>query len=187
MFHERPNTIIYQYPLPSKAALLVYAGEDLHKKYNPQNGAVAILVDYSGSMNFSVDPGIDKKGKPIRPDGKANNKLEEAENLKKFKKEKTRRIDRALQGLNTMLLGLPKNMEVSLWIFKGPTRAAGLDIDIQELKRTNQWDPEEDPRRFMNALKDLEPRGGTPMVQAMRKAAKTLLRSKRRRSHGHPD
>jgi Mg-chelatase subunit ChlD len=60
--HPRANTIVYQYPLPDKAGVLFYATEDMHRRYSPRRGALAILVDYSGSMGWKTAPGRTRIG-----------------------------------------------------------------------------------------------------------------------------
>jgi hypothetical protein len=156
-FHPRANTIVYRNPLPEKkSAILVYADNEVYRRFSEQ-GTLAILVDYSGSMVEPSNPKI--QGSPPR-------------------------IQEAKRALRRMLEALPENMEVTLWLFRGYPLArdprAGRDVEIRQLAATDQW-ARGDAERFLARLDGYTPDGGTPLFEAMERARSELLRSSRQR------
>jgi hypothetical protein len=155
-FHPRGNVIIDKDPLPDRAALHVFASDQIHRKYNPQQGAIAIVVDYSGSMRFHTK----KLPNSNDPDERS-----------------PRRIDVARQALKQMLENLPAGLEVSLWTFQGYPRDPKQDVKIKRVEKTRRWKEGKngDARTFVAALKKAEPNGGTPLLEAMTEARDELL------------
>jgi hypothetical protein len=152
-FHRRANTIIYQYPLPPRAGTLVFASDALHEEFSPKQGALTILLDLSGSMDFNL----------VLKDKTTPTRLEEAK-----------------KALDKMLAALPTGLEVSFWIFKGPTFAGGMDKDIKKIFYTKSWD-KEDAATIKRTLRRYPPKGGTPMVEALEEAVPELMKTKRKR------
>jgi serine/threonine protein kinase len=144
-FHPRAHIIIAQNPLPDRAAFLVYASDELHSRIDPGKGAVAIVVDYSGSMNLEMRTGPKRK-----------------------------RIDVARDALAKMLRKLPANLEVSLWIFRG--HKDDNDAKVDEVKHVARWKAgrDGDAKDFIITLNGEQPRGGTPLLEAMEQAAAQL-------------
>jgi hypothetical protein len=152
-FHPRGNVIVYQNPLPDRAGLYVYAEDAVHRRYNPQEGTLAIVVDYSASMEFNID--------------------------RKDKKSPTR-IVKAKEALRKMLASLPDNLEVSLWTFHGPKFKNQFKGTVTMVADTPAWQGNGDVKKVMAALDKEKPDGGTPLLEAMSDARDKLLDSKRK-------
>lgn len=54
--HRVPDVVVVQPPVPPRAALAVRATPEIHEQFGPNNGAIAVVLDCSGSM------GPDKAG-----------------------------------------------------------------------------------------------------------------------------
>jgi Mg-chelatase subunit ChlD len=147
-FHPRAHQILAQNRLPDRAAFLVYASDDLHARIDPGKGAVAILVDFSGSMDKETLGGKGPK-----------------------------RIDVARAALEKMLRNLPANLEVSLWIFSGHQDDGDYRVQLAAETAKWQAGRNGDVNDFMKVLKDEKPHGGTPLLEAMNAAAGKLKKT----------
>src|SRR5262249_46847104 len=54
--HPRANTIVYQNPMPARAAVAVKVNDKTNALFNPSHGDIAFVMDYSGSMLDPADP-----------------------------------------------------------------------------------------------------------------------------------
>jgi hypothetical protein len=192
-FHRRANTIVYQNPLPNKGAVLIFADKEMHLKYSPREGSVAILVDMSGSMDYGHMPKPYPKG------------------YKPPEREKSRYVQ-ATEALEAMLSKkFTKGLEAQLWIFSGKRkkpneeRKAGdqkfYTRDGVEFQRNTTklfadpylycigdkiaetgpegWAGPTSTKKFLDALAEWDPDGGTPLVKGIEIVRNALLKSKR--------
>jgi hypothetical protein len=150
-----PERVYYEYPAPRTRAVVVRADRRLQEEFGPGAGAVAIVLDCSGSM------GADEK------DPKAPTKFDE--------------VARALE---TVLRKLPKGTTLSLWVF-GQAQGGRKSVDaaedtIRRLQAPVAWDGEDadQVRGLMTRVRALEPWNETPLVRAMLEAKEDLVRAK---------
>jgi hypothetical protein len=170
--HPRANTIVYQYPVPSQGAVLVFADEDMHRRYSPRQGSVAILVDLSGSMAW----------------GHAHNKPP--------RQGEQSRFAQARGALADMMGNFTPGVDAQLWIFSGKRRDGKKDRRNKDaaynqrynydfpsvgdlIASSSKWTGVADKEQFLRKFDEWEPDEGTPLVRSMEEVVKTLSTSSR--------
>jgi hypothetical protein len=150
--HRAPDTVWTEHPtggLP--AAVAVRATPDVLRRFAPQNAAVAIVLDYSGSMRAPVD-GADllDRNTPCK-------------------------IKEALDALEEVLSQLDPGTTVSIWIFgqSGPPGSRTIpDVEktIQMVRTPSVWSGQrQELRDLMDHLRPpaLQPWNETPLIRAL--------------------
>ncbi len=141
------DVITYRQPLPEQGSVAVRADEATISRYGASNGAIAIVLDCSGSMGPPT-------GEVYGPATK---------------------YAEALSALRQVLRRLPKGTTVSLWTFgqaMGPRKTVpDAERTVQRLLAPVKWDPEE-PAQLRDlmakvAYPTLEPWNESPVVRAM--------------------
>jgi hypothetical protein len=154
--HPLPEVASVSRPLPPGAAIAVQATPELFQRYGESGGAVAIVLDCSGSMGPAegAPPGADSKYRA------------------------------AVRALDRLLMGIARGTRVSLWVF-GANRGGNESADdaeksIDEVQPPIVWDPGNDSgqRRRLIALVDgLQPWNQTPLLRTMLRAKNEDLAS----------
>jgi hypothetical protein len=157
--YHTPDIAITQHFTKLPAALAVRANEKIHEQFAPQNGALAIVLDCSGSMR-------DKSAK------------EGAEETY-TRKTKCKWRD-AVQMLEKVLSDLPEGIMVSVWVFShlkkglynekaefvgGPSYPSA-ERTIEQIRKSSRWRRQE-LRGLIDELQDMCPFNVTPLVRAM--------------------
>jgi len=87
--HPAPDTIVWEVAPPDRATLALRAPAALQRRYGEGTGAVAIVLDASGSMG-------PVSGRPFTP---------------------STRYAQATRALRSVLAGVPRHTQISLWVF----------------------------------------------------------------------
>jgi hypothetical protein len=134
---------------PRHASLAVRADPTLRQQYT-NRGAVAIVLDCSGSMWIPHDDKIPKE--PVPPDTKV---------------PEGSRFVKAVGALNSVLEEvLPQDAIVGLWTFSEHNKEMEEER-ITELWRPAPWDRKTDPQDLKDKIRGLVPYYHTPLVEAM--------------------
>jgi hypothetical protein len=152
--HPLPDRIVAHPPPPSHGSLAVRASPAIQQRFGASNGAIAIVLDCSGSMG-------PPQGEAYGPATKFNE------------------ATRALRG---MLRRLPKGVTVSLWVF-GQAMGSGKTVtDVERTVLRMQapiaWDPD-DPAQLGDLMARvsypaLEAWNESPIMHAMLRAKEDL-------------
>jgi len=150
LIYPEAHTVVSEHPLPLTSSVAVRAPKELHDQFGAASGAVAIVLDISGSMG------------PI-PGGPAD--------------QRTKYMD-AVAALRKVLARLPRGTTVSLWTFGqavGDTEASP-EKTITRLLPPTEWDPDNVPQlnALITSLEGLRPWNESPIVRAMLQASQDL-------------
>lgn len=155
------DTAVNLYPLPEIAqvqpqkpahgSLAVRADPALLGKFGP-NGAVAIVLDCSGSMWYPDDPPF-----PLPKGAKVPEKS---------------RFAKAVGALRTVLQDLPRDTIMGLWIFAEHPNPEGIRV----LRPPAPWDPNQ-LNNLTKKIDNLIPYYQTPLVESMWEAKEGLERA----------
>lgn len=144
--HLRPHAVTYQPPAPAGSMLAVRADDELHELYGGQKGAIAIVLDCSGSM---------------------------VDNPEKFVPGQPSRWTTVLNILETVLKTIKDGVSVSVWVYGHDTgvdigrgAAAQLATPIEQFRPPKPWSAKE-RETLLAALRRLRPYWHTPLVKAM--------------------
>jgi hypothetical protein len=147
----RADFIAEQPKLPSTGKLHVQASKDVHQQFGVGKAALAIVVDFSGSMNS-----------PLKTAGKPQ-------------KGGPRRIDKALDALEEVLSkDFLKGTVISLWVYSQYEGDPKEEPIVKQLRAPQKWDSNSQLLPLMNKLRNLVPFNETPLVRAMWKAKADL-------------
>src|SRR5262249_25610953 len=154
-----PEVVVFKQEVPQKTGVAVRAAPQVHDLFSPEKGAIAIVVDCSGSMLQSkiVDEGVPLNGQIIK----------DYDELRKGYDKKTPcRFHDATDALKEVLATIKKDAYVSVMIFsqqvKGGQPKASETITV--LREPKRWDPAEMPD-LMEELEKLVPFNDTPLVR----------------------
>jgi hypothetical protein len=154
-----PEIAQVQTQKPEKGSLAVRAHPDLLQQFAPNRGAIAIVLDCSGSMWF---PHEDKIPYPSVPAG--------------TKAPDDSRFVKAVGALESVLGEVvPQGTTVGLWIFSQHNREG--EEKITQLWPLGPWDRQKDLQGLMDKIRDLVPYYHTPLVEAIWEAKKGLERN----------
>ncbi len=157
--YRAPDIISYQNTTPRRGGIAVQANKAILAKFAPQNGAIAIVLDCSGSM-FEKYEEYRNAGKPYRGDTPC-------------------KYHQATKALEKMLKDLPKGTKVSVTIFSqaiGRRNKNWFPIDKQPLdpeetikliREPAPWDPTQQLDDLIKKLEEYTPFNETPLVRAM--------------------
>lgn len=138
--HLQPELLIRRHPLPEQAALAVTTSAEIQQSYGPGSGAVAFVLDCSGSMG------------PADGNGSGRSKYAEA-----------------VAALKQMLQGVPQGTQVSLWTFgeaMGPDRTAvSAEATIRQVLAPVAWDPS-DKNQLIDLMQRIDPNQLIPWNQS---------------------
>jgi hypothetical protein len=167
VLHRVPETVVYHHPPEDRdTGIIVRASPGVHQQFAASNGAVAIVLDASGSM---LEP---------------SDKLLREEKLRWDRQVPCKYHD-ATKALREVLKGLPPGTHVSVFVFshvKGPHNEFGFaqnkqptDVDewIDRVWDPAPWDPDKQLDALMDKVEDKVPYNYTPLVRAMWKAKET--------------
>lgn len=152
--HLVADTVVCRYPLPQRGSVAVRAAPEMHQRFGDGNGAVAIVLDCTGSMG-------PPKGQPFT-------------DATKFAE--------ATRALRQVVRKLPRNTTVSVWAFGqavGPEKTVkDAESTIRRVQDPVQWNPA-DPDQLDDVLSKveypaLEPWNESPIVRAMLSAKEDL-------------
>jgi hypothetical protein len=143
-------------PLPRMGSVAVRAPADVQKRFGAGNGAVAIVLDCSGSMG-------------VQPDQPWTKNVKYAE---------------ATAALRRVLRKVPRGTRVSLWVFgqalqnQGPT-APDAESTIQQIQKPTPWDAATMLEPLMKRVEypALRPWNESPIVRTMMKAKDDLAQA----------
>jgi serine/threonine-protein kinase len=140
--HRVPETVAYHHqPRVEDTGIIVGASR---KVFAPQNAAIAIVLDASGSMG---------------------NK-EVFEGKKPWDRQTPCKYHEATTALREVLSKLPEGTSVSLFVF---SHKPGQD-KIQRIRPPTPWDPRKELDAFMGQVEMLEPYSDTPLLRTMERA-----------------
>lgn len=150
------DIIVRQLPLPNTASVAVRTRRDIYTKAGSAQGAIAFVLDASGSMR-PVDPLFPEKS----------------------------RYAQALAALSAVMRKLPKDTQVSIWAF-GQAMGAEKSVDNAEdsivpILSPTPWDPV-DPKLIGSLVSRLaypaiEPWNESPIARTLLKAKGDLSRA----------
>jgi len=153
------GTLVNLYPLPEIAqvqpqkpehgSLAVRADPALFQQFAPNRGALAIVMDCSGSMWFPHEA-----PDPLPPGAKVPGDS---------------RFVKAVDSLEKVLQEIPEGTKVGLWVF-GQKRKDG-EIDL--LRPISSWKRDQ-LDRLMKDVRNQMPYYGTPLVKSLRDCKKAL-------------
>src|SRR5262249_14343642 len=113
--HPLPTTVLYDYPRPREGYVAVRADDEVLKRLGKGSGAIAIVLDCSGSMTAPARSPAD----PWVEDNK---------------------YARATRALRQVLGTIPKGTMVSLWTF-GQAEGPGVPKeDPHQVLKPTPWD-----------------------------------------------
>ncbi len=147
------DVIVRQLPLPNKASVAVRTPRDTHTKVGSAQGAVAFILDASGSMR-PVDEAFPDRS----------------------------RYAQSLSAFKLILQKLPKDTQVSVWMFgqaMGPEKTVKIaEESIRQFLPPMAWDPN-NPKQLSDLLARLsypavEPWNQSPIARTMLKAKADL-------------
>lgn len=150
--YPQPDILARSGPPPAGVGLAVRAGRDVVNRFGVGDGAVAIVLDCSGSMAAPA-------GRPP----------EEA------------RLREAIRAVTRIVTGLPRETTISVWAF-GQSGEAGRRVDpaertIARVAGPVRWDPD-DPAALAALtarLSALEPFNESPLYRALLAAREDVL------------
>lgn len=141
-----------EYPIPANASVAIRAAGPVIERYGAGNGALAFVLDCTGSMG-------NPEGGPPRPGSK---------------------YAQALDAFRQILAGVPRGTQVSVWVFGqavGPLKAVERAEDtITQILPPTPWNPN-DPaqlKTLLDKLSKLEPYNQSPILRAMLRAKADL-------------
>jgi len=152
-----PETTVFEQPAPARGGVAVRGDEEVIARFGASNGAIAIVLDCSGSM-----------GPPAGEEYGPATKYAEA-----------------LQALRQVLRRLPKGTTVSVWVFgqaMGPRKTvADAERTVMQVQAPIRWDPDH-PTQLRDvmakvAYPTVEPWNESPIVRAMVMAKDDLKRA----------
>ncbi len=156
--YNRPEVVSYQPQQAASGYIAVQADEGVFNSIVGRNSAMTVVLDYSGSM--TLDP-ADRTNNTVLPRGK-------------------RRLDRALNALQTCLEKLPAGVRLTVITFRAPYDNANVPHqDIQTRFGPKEWDPRK-TQSLIEELRDLPPDGATPLVETVGRAADSLRKDDRK-------
>jgi hypothetical protein len=155
--HRMPDAIVSHYPPQENPGIVVQASPQVLKQFAGTNGALAIVLDCSGSMadqNF-----IDKNG---------------------YNRRTPCKYHEATDALGKVLTNLPPGTYVSVFVFSAAARErdekgraddnkearVSLNDTIKRLRAPKRWDPAELPA-LMDEIENMLPYHHTPLVRSM--------------------
>lgn len=144
-----------QLPLPKLGSVAVRAPAEVQKRYGAGNGAIAIVLDCSGSMG--VDPGVPW-----------------TKNVK---------YAEATAALRRVLRKVPRGTRVSLWVFGQKTEDGGqtppAESTIQQIQKPAAWDAATMLEPLMKKVEypALRPWNESPIVRSMILAGEDLKKA----------
>ncbi len=149
-----PETVAAGYPPPDRGGVAVRASPELHSQFGDGRGAVAVVLDCSGSMGPVT-------GQPFT----AGTKFAEA-----------------TAALEQVLAGLPKGTVLSVWVFGqaiGPKKTVKeAEQTIRRILPPTPWEPDrpQQLRGLMAQLRypALEPWNESPIMHAVLQAKEDL-------------
>jgi hypothetical protein len=151
--YPAPEIARVQPPPPERASLAVRADPALVRQYD--RGAMAIVLDCSGSMWFDPTDPMNKLQAPLKPPAKL---------------AETTRFRKAVGALQKVLADLPKDTIMGLWIFAEFPNPDGIRV----LRPPAPWDRDKQLKDLMNKIDNLTPYYQTPLVESMWEAKEGL-------------
>lgn len=148
--HRLPETIVYQQPVTIRSGMAVRAAPQVHQQFAPDNGAIAIVLDCSGSMG-------PKEGV-------------------KYDRNTPCRYHEATAGLKKVLEKLPDGVTLSLMVYSHEWKVAGkpknaeeIDQLIEMIRPPSVWRRDQ-LAGLMDRVEPLVPWNETPVVRSMWRA-----------------
>jgi hypothetical protein len=169
--YHRPDVIWSQPEPPPEAGVAVRADKALHDRFSPTKGAIAIVLDCSGSM-------------AVWPNGRAPTAAEIRRFQQKTYPGHPCRFHQATQALRQVLEGqpdkgidpLPDGVQLSVIVFSQAELDANGDIAVRQpsvektirvLRPPTPWERRTQLKQLMADLESLVPYRTTPLVRAM--------------------
>jgi hypothetical protein len=171
----RPDVVWSKPEPPPEAGIAVRASKEIHDRFAPRNGAIAIVLDCSGSMS----PWYEASQRPNRQDYINYQQMEYSRFLGKNKRCK---YHEATKALGEVLQDLPAGVQVSVIVFShavvdadgvpdGRFEPRTPEDTIEIIREPQAWNPNQGPA-LIKRLERLVPFNETPLVRAIRKAHK---------------
>jgi hypothetical protein len=152
--HPVADTVVTTHPLPKTASVAVRAPAEVHREVGSSSGALAIVLDCSGSMGA-------RKGQPV-------------ESSKWYE---------ATEGLREVLKQLPRGTTLSVWIFGQALATADKTAKdpsetIEQILAPVVWNPEDTDAidKLVSQARAYEPWNYSPIFRAMYTAAEKDLK-----------
>jgi hypothetical protein len=158
--HRWPHIVAYHHPSSADAAIAVRAHPAIHKRFGPSNGALAIVLDCTGSMGL---PEEDQKTVPFRRNTPC--KYHEATNA--LRQVLTDVEKGTMVSVSVFGQAIGKRNERGYAVEKQPQDAA---VTITQLREPSAWDAKTQLKALMDQVEDLLPFNETPLVRAMTRA-----------------
>jgi hypothetical protein len=150
--HPTAETVESSYPLPTTASVAVRAPREMHAELGSSKGAVAIILDCTGSMG-------PPRGKTI-------------EQSKYYE---------AIEALREILKKVPRGTKLSIWIFgqagPGEKTVSNPADTIEQLQAPITWNPADRDKieEIVGRARAYEPWNLSPILRAMYTAARRDL------------
>lgn len=153
--HPLPQITITNPPPPLKACVEVVATPEIQERFGISKGALAFVLDCSGSMLPGVNPGQWQQGAWKKGDSK---------------------WVRALKALDEVLRELPNDTTISVHTYGQFTGDANAtpNSTIQQLRKGTPW-REKDHAPLMRQVENLCPFNYTPLIRSMVQARKDVF------------
>jgi hypothetical protein len=180
------NIVMYRTPVPPTAGLALVAAREVHERYSPARGAVAIVLDITGSMMW--DDREKGSTKSYGDELQAAFKLGKSDGdlVRSLKEQVKRNMERgckykeALEGIRAVLDDLPDGAIVSFTVFGAYIDEWGIRGQrehsprqtIKMIREPRPWSRASDYKRLMDRLQGFVPWNETPLVRAMVEARK---------------
>jgi hypothetical protein len=154
--HRLPETVVYHQPSPPRAGLAVRAAPNVHNQFAPEKGALAIILDCSGSMmRGKVYSSLYEK----LGDKAAETFLEE------YNEKTVCNYHDATGALKAVLAELPDGVRISIYAFSHSTSKESNRY-IELIRKPSPWSKDE-LKGTMSRLEKLKPYYDTPIVHSM--------------------
>jgi hypothetical protein len=150
--HPLAQTIVTTHPTPAMASVAVRSPKEIQEQHGASKGAVAIVLDCSGSMG------------PLRGQPKESSKFAEA-----------------AASVRALLQRIPRGTRVSLWVFGQATGASKTatkaEDTIEMMLAPSTWNPDDAEAidALMTRVQALEPWNESPIARTMYRAAREHL------------
>lgn len=148
--HRLPETVVYSQPVMLKSGIAVRAAPQVHQQFAPDNGAVAIVLDCSGSMG-------PKEGV-------------------KYDRDTPCKYHEATGALKKVLQKLPDGVTLSVIVYSHEGKVAGkpknseeIDQLIELIRPPSVWRRDQ-LGGLMDRVEPLVPWNETPVVRSMWRA-----------------
>lgn len=154
--HRLPETVVYHQPAIPRCGLAVRASPNIHAQFAPEKGALAIILDCSGSM---------MRGKVYSSYFQKFGDQAAEKFLEDYNDKTVCNYHDATGALKQVLAELPDGVRISIYAFSHQSSKESNRY-IELIRKSSPWRKEE-LKATMQRLDNLKPYHDTPIVHSM--------------------